>query len=119
MSNKDNGSGFDELLIKSEPNEIEDDKPECSINPMIKKENPTEGVGCLIESENEIVIKNEVLSEERSETIHEGHKDFKCESCGKSFSRAGSLKIHIHSVQRATKIINANLVENHFLENSI
>ena len=27
-------------------------------------------------------------------TIHGGHKDYKCESCGKSFSQAENLKRH-------------------------
>ena len=35
--------------------------------------------------------------------IHEGHKDHKCESCGKSFSQAGNLKIHIHTVHEGHK----------------
>ena len=30
-------------------------------------------------------------------TIHDGHKIHKCESCGKSFSEAG-LKKHMHTV---------------------
>ena len=28
--------------------------------------------------------------------VHEGHKDYKCESCGKSFMQALSLKRHKH-----------------------
>jgi len=31
-------------------------------------------------------------------TVHEGHKDHKCKSWGKSFSEAGNLKKHIHKV---------------------
>ena len=36
-------------------------------------------------------------------TVHEGHKDHKCESCGKSFSQSGSLKKHIHKVHKGQK----------------
>ena len=32
------------------------------------------------------------------QTVHEGHKDHKCESCGKSFSEAGTLKKHIYTI---------------------
>ena len=30
--------------------------------------------------------------------VHEDNKDHKCESCGKSFSQADKLKTHIHAV---------------------
>ena len=29
--------------------------------------------------------------------VHEDHKDYKCEDCGKSFSEVGKLKRHIHT----------------------
>ena len=31
-------------------------------------------------------------------TIHKGHKDYKCATCGKKFSQVGNLKVHIHTV---------------------
>ena len=64
-------------------------------------------------------------------TFHEGHKDYKFESCGKSFTSAQILKKHIHTIHeghtihtsihfiKATKIINVNLVANHFLKQKI
>ena len=36
-------------------------------------------------------------------TVHEYHKDYKCESCGKLFSYAHSLKNHIHTVHEGHK----------------
>ena len=35
--------------------------------------------------------------------VHEGHKDYKCESCGKSFTGAQSLKEHINTVHEGLK----------------
>ena len=35
--------------------------------------------------------------------VHNGQKDYKCDSCGKAFSRANSLKIHIISVHNGQK----------------
>ena len=36
-------------------------------------------------------------------TVHEGHKDFKCESCGKSMASLQILKNHIHTVHEGCK----------------
>ena len=35
--------------------------------------------------------------------VHEGHKDHKCKSCGKSFSQPGNLKKHIHKIHKGHK----------------
>ena len=37
------------------------------------------------------------------QTIHEGHKDYKCESCGKLFSQVGNLNKHIHTIHEGRK----------------
>ena len=77
-------------------------------------------------------------------TVHEGHKDYKCESCGKSFSQTSALKNHIYTIHeghkdnkcescgksfseagtsaqfmKATKITNVTLVANHFLKQEL
>ena len=33
-------------------------------------------------------------------TVHEGYKDFKCDSCGKSFTEAGYLRKHIKTIHK-------------------
>ena len=35
--------------------------------------------------------------------VHKGHRDYKCESCGKSFFRACDLKKHINEVHEGRK----------------
>ena len=37
------------------------------------------------------------------QTVHEFHIDYKCESCGKSFTGAHNLKIHIFTVHEGHK----------------
>ena len=36
-------------------------------------------------------------------TVHEGHKDYKCESCDKSFSQVSGLKRHIQTIHETQK----------------
>ena len=35
--------------------------------------------------------------------IHEGQKDYKCETCDKLFSEGASLKRHIHTIHEGDK----------------
>ena len=35
--------------------------------------------------------------------LHEGHKDYKCQSCKKSFTESGGLKRHIHIIHEGHK----------------
>ena len=41
-------------------------------------------------------------------TVHEGHKNHKCETCGKSFSALSSLKNHIRVIHEGLKNYKCN-----------
>ena len=43
------------------------------------------------------------MLERHLHTVHDGYKDHKCESCGKSFSLAGELKRHIGKIHEGHK----------------
>ena len=45
-------------------------------------------------------------------TIHEGHRDYKCDTCGKEFSQANSLRGHIRNVHEGAKITLVNFAVN-------
>ena len=36
-------------------------------------------------------------------TIHQGHKDFKCDSCGNSFRRVDQMRLHIKTIHKANR----------------
>ena len=38
------------------------------------------------------------MSKKHVKEVHEGVKDHECNHCGKSFSQAGSLKLHVKAV---------------------
>ena len=59
------------------------------------------------------ILKQEILSNKMSENFDEGCKDFKCESCGKSFAQADSLKGHIKCESDGKPIIKANSLREH------
>ena len=51
---------------------------------------------------NEEILK-EVPKDTSKNAILKGHKDYKCESCGKSFTRRQSLKKHVHAIHEGHK----------------
>ena len=70
-----------------------------------QKESLEKNLNELLKLKNEQVevlnLELKSKSEEKSiPTVHEGHKDYKCESCGNSFSQKEHLKKHIHTVHK-------------------
>ena len=47
-------------------------------------------------------------------TQYIGHKDHKCDSCGKSFSQQGHLKRHIHTVHEGRKDLKCESCDKSF-----
>ena len=52
---------------------------------------------------NNCFENNISLSLRHMKTVHEGGKDFKCESCKKSFTQADSLREHIKNIPKDHK----------------
>ncbi len=50
-----------------------------------------------------VVISQAGTLKQHSQTVHGGHKEYKCESCGKSCSQAGDLKRHLHNIHEGHK----------------
>ena len=70
-----------------------------------------------IEDTNETSIDSLKNSEEKVKTTaNNGHKNHNCKSCGKSFSRAGSLKEHMRTVHEGLKDHKCDSVVNVFLK---
>ena len=51
--------------------------------------------------------------------VHEGHRDFHCESCGKSFSRAQILRIHQETVHEGRKDHHCEQCGKSFCQSSV
>ena len=49
-------------------------------------------------------------------TVHEGYKDYKCESCSKSFSHSQSLKTHIYTIHEGHKDYKCESCEKSFFQ---
>ena len=50
-----------------------------------------------------LLRQNMLYHKNHIHTVHEGHKDFNCETCGKSFTHESSLKKHIRIVHEGQK----------------
>ena len=60
-----------------------------------------------------------VLLFEMSSMEYEGQRNYKCDSCEKSFTQSGSLKRHIKTIHEGQKNTNVTLVENPLLNQEI
>ena len=59
--------------------------------------------------ENHKVVHDEMNKDHlKIQHIHDGHKDFNCESCGKSFSSKYYLEIHYRTIHKGHKDENIN-----------
>ena len=70
----------------------------------LKLKNSFECCGRIVNLEIEHIKDDQVNDQDQEgNMVYEGHKDYKCKSCGKSFSQAGNLKIHIHGIHESQK----------------
>ena len=84
-------------------NELQDENENLQAE-NLKLKNSFECCGRIENFEIEHIEDDQVNDQDQEgNMVYEGHKDYKCKSCGKSFSQARTLKNHIQIIHEGHK----------------